>query len=105
MKKEILSADEINSVTWVVIEKGAIFSLALMHSYLLSDPRLFLHPSWLDSISSLIYIGYTEQGLMLVTEEFGIVNLPTFCSLVNEKFTQVSKKSVSTTNFKENIKT
>ena len=96
MPKEIPLAEEMHCATWVHIDKGAIFLLATQLSYLLSDERLFLHPSWLDSMPNSIYIGCDEAGLISIqTREFGTVNLPTFCSLLRQSHTQASMESVS----------
>src|SRR3990167_3576497 len=94
LKKEIPLQEETNSVTWVYIDKGALFSLALMLSYHLSNGKLFLHPSLLDSISSSIFIGYSDMGSLLVlTKEFGTVNWHTFCLRAKEYHTQVLMES------------
>jgi hypothetical protein len=72
-------------------------------SFLLNDTDLMIHPLWSDSISNSTYIGYdgSTGGLLVKSDEYGIVNWHTFCSLLKDTHTQALKKSETTSELKD----
>ena len=76
--------EKISSVTLVPIEKAALYMLLLQLESRTSNKLLTIPIASLDSILSSIYIGWRGGELILETNEFGIVNLPDFCSRLSE---------------------
>src|SRR3990167_2406708 len=92
-KKETPLQEETNSATLVPIPKEALWLLIMQLSYLTSNDRLIMLPSWLDLLSNSICIGYDDSGLILRVNEFGTVRLLDFCW----RLKQLASKTIAST--------